>query len=222
MDLTAIRSRVRKLSGVLMVELLSATDLDLIINEAYLHICSLADWSFLYADGSITTTAGTATYPHPSPVSTPQAVAISSPASARALLRQRVIEDFDRYPESEAQATGGYPWAWAVRDHDSITVYPTPSVACTLLVRGWKAVEPLTTVTQQPVFEAEFHPVVTLDAAARVLNEEGDDSGRSEQYREEAVAFLRRMGQRYSLPDPDAAARIYAAVIPEPEKTETR
>lgn len=210
MDLAAIRARVRKLTGVRMEELLSTADLDAIINESYLHICSLGDWSFLYADADIATVGGQATYALPAGVAVPLSVAVAAPAANRGLLRRRAIEDFDRYPTWEADAAGGVPWGWAIRDHQNIAVYPTPGATIvTLRLRGWKKVAPLAAITDTPVFDAEFHPVLTLDTAARVLNEEGDDSGRSEQYRREATTFLLRMGQRYSLPEPDAAAHTY-------------
>lgn len=210
MDLNAIRARVRKLTGVRMEQLLSPSELDQIINEAYLHVCALGDWSFLYADGTVDTASGTKTYQLPSAVEAVRSVAITSSGDEKRLWR-RTLEDFDRYPQWEAEVTSGVPWAWAVRTDTSFDVFPTPDGAYTLTVRGWADVSPLSADTDEPLFDDEFHPVVSLDAAARVLAEEGDDSGRDSRYRREVLSYLLRMGRKYDLPQQAEAARSYAA-----------
>lgn len=220
MDLNAIRTRVRKLTGVVMETLLTPTELDLIINEAYLHVCSLAEWTFLYADAALPMVVGQTTYALPGDVATARSVSVTAPTASRALLRPRTLEDLDRFPQWEAEATAGIPWAWAIRSDTQIDVFPAPDSATTaLLVRGWKEVAPLALDADEPVFAAEFHPVVSLDAAARVLAEEGA-APRSARYRNEVVSYLLRMGQRYSLPDPEAPARIYAAAAEDADALE--
>lgn len=216
MDLDALRARVRKLSGVEMESLLSPTELDQIINEAYLHMASLADWTFLYADEEKSLDVGDRVLDLPDPVATPHSVAVVEPASHRRLLRRRRIEDFDRYPEWEAEATEGVPWAWSVRTDDTIEVFPENDDNDTVVkVRGWKRVDPLESDDDEPIFDSEFHPVVSLDAAARVLYEEGDDSGRSARYRAEVISYLMRMGRRYLVEDTELPARVYAAAFAE-------
>lgn len=211
MDLNAIRARVRKLSGVEMESLLTPSELDQIINEAYTHVCSLAPWTFLKAEAETTVAIGVRIVPLPDPVKLPLSVAMLSPSANRGLLRQRRSEAFDRYPEWEAEPTDGIPWAYAIRTDTDLEVFPTPDSEVTLRVRGWIDVAELVNDTDTPIFAEQYHPVVSLDAAQRVLYEEGDDSGRSSRYREEALTYLLRMGRRYLLDDQEEAARAYAA-----------
>lgn len=215
MDLNALRTRVRKLTGVQMESLLTPTELDQIINESYFHISSLADWTFLYADATQTVASGTNTVSLPDPVATPHTVAVVAPESEQALLRYRRIEDFDRYPQWEAEATDGIPWAWSIRTDSEIEVFPTnDDASLELKFRGWKRVDKLSADGDTPIWDEEFHPVVSFDAASRVLSEEGDDSGRSERYRIECLSYLKRMGRRYLVwGDNDRPAKIYASAM---------
>ncbi len=208
-----MRTRVRKLTGVVMETLLTTPQLDLIINEAYLHICNLAEWTFLHAEEALPMVAGQTVYALPGAVKLPRSVDVTAPAADRTLLRPRPLEAFDRYPAREA--TAGVPWGWAVRSDTEIEVFPPPVADVVLRVRGWKDVVPLAQTADVPVFAEEYHPIVSYDAAARVLAEEGDDSGRSVRYRAEVVSFLLRMGDRYGLPESQKAAAIYAAQVGE-------
>jgi hypothetical protein len=49
-----------------------------------------------------------------------------------------------------------------------------------------------------PVFNEQFHPMLSYRAASRMLAEEGDDSGRAEFYQQEANVFFARMQQFYT------------------------
>lgn len=211
MDLNALRTRVRKLTGVQMETLLTPAELDQIINEAYLHIASLADWTFTQDQVETTIGTGDNTFAFPDPITLPFSAAVTSPSDRQGVLRPRRQEDFDRYPQWEAEATSGIPWAWAIRDNTTAEVFPAADQSVTLRVRGWVDVSELAADTDEPVFASQFHPVVSLDAARRVLTEEGDDSGRSQRYQAEATTFLMQMGRRYLLDDTDAAARMYVA-----------
>lgn len=208
MNLAALRSRVRKLSGILLTELLSDTELDQVVNESYRHITTLADWSFVEAKQDLSTAVGVSVYTLGPPVATPRSVSYKSGA-LRGLLRLRSSEELDRYPAHESADAA--PWAWAVETDQAIRLHPTPDAIYALRVRGIERVNALSADTDLPAFSEEYHPVIALDTAARVLEEEGDDSGRADRYRAEAVSYLLRMGRRYLVGDEDVAASAYLA-----------
>jgi hypothetical protein len=91
----------------------------------------------------------------------------------------------------------GEPRLYARVEDRAIRLWPTPKDAVTLTIRGQVEFEPLETEQDEPVFAEQFHPVVAYRAAARVLAEEGDDSGRSESYQLDAGSYLQRMQDYY-------------------------
>ena len=190
MDRSELRERLRTLSGVLMDTLLTDQEADAFLNEAYLALCGLAEWSFLYDE--VATSASSDTTGLPGSLGRVQAVL----AGGRALQRRDTLE-LARYPQSRQT---GEPWAWAPVGDDAIRVFPTPEEPTEVEVRGWIDVAPMASDAAEPLFASEFHAAVAYEAAANVLESEGDDSGRSERYRGEVMAYLDRMARRY-LPD---------------------
>lgn len=211
MTFEELRDRVRELAGVRMPELWSDEQIERVVNEAYLRILSLADWLFLYSTETATLTgsssAAAGEVPVPQGMAAVRSVALSSPQ--RWELRLRQLEDLDRQPEWQAK---GLPYLWAPADDETVEVWPTPDEgeSCELRLRCWKTAAPLDT-GESPVFAEAFHPAVAFEAAARVLVEEGDDSGRSYQFRDEVAGYLLRMGQRYIVGDWEVPARVYRA-----------
>lgn len=189
MNLEALRSRVRKLSGVQMTTLLSNADLDTIINEAYDTIMDLEDWSFLETTYSFATVAGTATHDLQTPLRHIDTIELDDGT----VLQPRTAESLDREDPDPEQ---GEPKFYVHRDHDTIELWPTPDDAYTLHVRGWKTWDALA-VGLSPTFDEVYHPAVAYLAAVAVLEEEGDDSGRSDDYRGKAVDLVSRMRHRY-------------------------
>lgn len=194
MDRSAIRSRVRHLTGINMVELLSDVEANDYINEAYQDIVSLAEWSFLYAEGTVGTTASTSDYTLPASIVRAQDVRIATAAN-RQLLVPRTLTDMARYVPDEA--ANGRPWAWAPKADASFRVFPTPDAVYTLTVTGWKSVADLTADTSSPVFASQFHPVVAYAASWAILTREGDDSQRSDHYVTRVNWYLARMARQY-------------------------
>lgn len=208
MNRSELRARLRTLSGVLMDTLLTDVEANSYLNEAYLAICSLAEWSFSYTEASVPTVAGQGVYALPAGVERVQDVLVGQVA-----LQRRTVVDLDRYPTFRRTRA---PWAWAPLGDTDVRVFPPPaSAGSTVTVRGWASPALLSADTSVPVFEDEFHPVIAYEAAANVLEAEGDDSGRSVVYRGEVGAYLDRMARRY-LPDggqvayPNAEQRVEA------------
>lgn len=192
MNLEQLRARVRSLTGVLMPTLVSDTDMDGYVNEGYQGILGAANWRFLYGEGDLVTVASQAVYDLPTAVDRAETVAV--PTGGK--LRRRALDELDREP---AHRRSGTTWAWAPQADGKVELFPVPAAIETYKVRGWTSLPDLT-AGQSPVFASEYHTAVAYEAAAIVLEREGDDSGRSEQYREEVARVLARMGLRY-LPD---------------------
>lgn len=185
MNRAELRERVRVLSGVLMDTLMSDPEADAFVNQAYLTVCGLAEWSFLYG-----------TQGHLAAETVPALGRVQDVLHDGRTLQRRSLVDLDRFPPSRRQ---GAPWAWAPQGDSEVRIFPAPT-AGTVTVRGWTTPAPLASDTDEPVFAVEFHDVVAYEAAASVLEAEGDDSGRTERYRGEVQSFLDRMARRY-LPD---------------------
>lgn len=209
MDRLQLRERMRLLSGVLMDTLLEDDQAEAYLNEAYFSICSLAEWSFLYAEEVVSTSS--ADIPLPGDIGRVQAVSLSDSAADRNLLRRVNLLDIARYPKHR---NDGLPWAWAMKGDDSVRIFPEPDAELDIEVRGWIDVPELAADADEPVFHSEFHAVVAYEAAANVLEAEGDDSGRSRDYRGEVQSYLGRMSRRYL---PEGGQVVYAGAAEDDE-----
>lgn len=194
MNRADLRARLRTLSGVLMDTLMSDGEADAFLNAAYLSLCGVAEWAFLYVEEDATASAGT--NPLPGGIGRVQDVLLADGGDRR-LLQRRSTHELARYP---AHRDDGAPWAWAAVGDDGFRLFPGPQESTPVEVRGWIDPTPLEDDTAEPEFSPQFHDVVAYEAAALVLESEGDDSGRSERYRGEVQGYLDRMARRY-LPD---------------------
>ena len=188
MNLGELRTRVRRLSGVRLEELLPDTDLDALLNEAYRELMGLAQWPFLRAELSETLPAGTATLDVPTPLRHIEGVTLGNGRR----LRQVTLHDLDTLVERQ-----DVPELYARESERRLRFWPTPETAEQVLVRAQESPADLGSVSDEPVFEPEFHAALAYMAAARVLAEEGDDSGRAQMYADEASSFIERMKDRY-------------------------
>lgn len=189
MDRSDLIARVRKLSGANMEALWSHRAVGQEVNEAYQEVLGLEDWPFLYAEATVAVSAG--------------ASAITLPTAMRNItslrldgedrLRQSTVAELDRLEDPGP----GQPAAYARIDNATVRLWPTPGQAYTISVRGWEAPAPLERDTDQPVFDVEFRPIIAYAAAIKILDQEEDDSGRSERYQRDAGALLQRMRDRY-------------------------
>lgn len=188
MDLSQLRTRVRRLSGVRLTELLPDDDLDALLNEAYRELMGLRQWPFLRRELDLSAAQGDPQLSVATPMRHIEGVALSNGRR----LRQVTVHDLDRLEDRE-----DVPELYARRDERTLTLWPTPAEQTP--VRVWAQESPVDMVatSDAPVFEEEFHPTLAYMAAARVLAEEGDDSGRAQMYADEATSFIRRMEDRY-------------------------
>lgn len=188
MDLSQLRTRVRRLSGVRLTELLPDADLDELLNEAYRELMGLRQWPFLRRELDLTVAKGDREVEVATPMRHIEGVALSNGRR----LRQVTVHDLDRLVDRD-----DVPEVYARRDERTLTLWPTPAEQ--VQVRVWAQESPadMTATSDVPVFEPEFHAALAYMTAARVLAEEGDDSGRASMYAEEASAFIGRMEDRY-------------------------
>lgn len=188
MNLQELRTRVRRLSGVRLTELLPDGDLDALVNEAYRELLGLRQWPFLRRELDIAVEAGTEQLSLPDEVRHIEGVALDNGRR----LRQVTVHDLDRLEPSE-----GVPEMYARRAERELVLWPVPEHPLSVRVWAQDAPDALVGDYATPVFEPEFHPALAYMVAARVLAEEGDDSGRAQMYAEEAGAFIDRMSDRY-------------------------
>ena len=188
MNLQDLRARVRRLSGIRLTELLPDSDLNQLINEAHREIAALRQWPFLRASFEETLTDCACVIELPTSVRLVTGVVLGGGAT----LRQVTLPELDRLPDEV-----GEPLLYARVDDSSLRVWPAPRDTTNFLIRVQQQPPGLVNNGDTPVFEEEFHPVLAYMVASRVLAEEGDDSGRSQMYGQEAGAIIARMDDRY-------------------------
>lgn len=187
MNLEQMRGRVRKVSGFTMPELYEDGDLDTLINEVYLDVCGVEDWPFLYVDSAEQVDEGEAELELPWPVRT-----LSSVSSSKGRLIETTVDELD---ELDPDRTG-QPELYSRLDDRRLLMWPLPDDGYTLRLRGWREPAQLAADNDSPAFEAEFHPVLVYETAARLLVEFGDFD-RVEGFRGQASDVLSRMRVRY-------------------------
>lgn len=184
-----MEARLRSLTGVNAVELLPSVEARDLLNEAYLELCGIEDWSFRAGRVQVTTTPGVATYYLDTAPARVQNV-ISKGTDARVLT---VTTPFE---VDEVATEEGAPKEYSI-DGAAITFFPTPKTAETFEVRAQFSVAPMSAATDVPLFEAEFHPAVVYRAALKVLAREGDETNRASSYASEYESYVERMRLRY-------------------------
>lgn len=180
MNLTQLRSHVRSLTGIQSTAIISDADIDLFINEAYQEINREADWPFLRAQTTITTSSNQGTY------SLPAGVADNSLASVAVLsndVNRRQLRPRSRYSTDDSSGPYiiGRPLEYSVWN-GVMELYPTPDVSETITLRYFSEPANLSSGTDVPIFDAKFHSLVAYGASVRVLIREGDDTERRGYY----------------------------------------
>ncbi len=192
MNLAALRDRARSLSGIRLQTLRSDEQVDVVVNEAYQEVVSLAQWPFLRSSVQASLSPGTDSFETPTGFSEVTGVSYATNSGDSLRLQPSTIEEIDRLKQES-----GEPIMYARVSDREFIVWPTPDSAITLTIRGKQSVENLKRDSDSPVFDEQFHPMLAYRAASRMLAEEGDDSGRSEFYQTEANVFYARMQQFY-------------------------
>jgi hypothetical protein len=191
-NLNALRDRARALSGIRLQSLRSDEQIDAVLNEAYQEIVSLHQWPFLRSSAQISISSGTDTFETPNGFSEITGVSYSLNSGDSFRLQPITIDELDRLNDES-----GEPVMYARITDKEFAIWPSPDASVTFTIRGKQSVGPLSSDSSQPIFDSQFHPMLSYRAASRMLAEEGDDSGRAEFYQNEANVFFARMQQFY-------------------------
>jgi hypothetical protein len=192
MNLSALRDRARALSGIRLQTLRSDEQIDAVINEAYHELIGLAQWPFLRSTAQISLPAGSDSFESPVGFSEVTGISFSANSGESVRLQSTTVDELDRLADES-----GEPFIYARVDDRNFVVWPSPNTSVALTIRGKSTVPSLSSDGDSPVFDEQFHPILSYRAAARMLAEEGDDSGRTEFYQSEANVFFTRMQQFY-------------------------
>lgn len=192
MDLDTIRTRTRRYANVFEAQLVSDAEVDASINEAYLELCGLEDWPFLHSTVTFPTVADTASYTLDASLRYVRGLYVTTFDEPREL-RPRSQPPMDNQEADDPDEPNEY----VLDDPTTIVLFPTPDAAYTVTVRGILDVAELSAGTDEPVFRAEYHPAVAYSAAVRLLEIEGDDSGRIERFLDETRSYVDRMRRDY-------------------------
>jgi hypothetical protein len=185
-NLQDLVDRTRSLSGIRLQSIRSDEQIEELINEAYEEVLGTHPWPFLRGSVTVAVESGQ------QDVELPELFRYLSGVIAGDLrLKQTTLDELDRLGPED-----GEPQFYARLDDRTLRLYPAPQESVVLTVRGQLSFENLLGA-RQPLFAEQFHPVLAYRAANRLLAEEGDDSGRSDNYRADAAGYLKRMEEYY-------------------------
>ena len=191
MNLADLVARARSLSGIRLESLRSDEQIEQVLNESYQEILGLYPWPFLKGSSTIALAAEATSFTVPVTFRYMTGVVMELGDTQRRL-SQITLDQMDEWDADEVGETKYYS---RVTDRE-IRVWPAPEAAATITVRGQLEFDPLS-ASNPPQFADQFHPLVAYRAAVRLLQEEGDDSGRSEAYQFDAASYLQRMEKFY-------------------------
>ena len=191
MNLSDLVARARSLSGIRLESLRSDEQIEQVINESYQEILGLYPWPFLKGSQTISVAAEATEFTIPVTFRYITGVVLDSGDHSERL-KQTTLDMIDEWDADEVGKTTYY----ARVDDRTVRLWPAPEAAATVTVRGQLEFPPLSS-SVDPQFADQFHPVIAYRAAVRLLQEEGDDSGRSEAYQFDAASYLQRMEKFY-------------------------
>jgi hypothetical protein len=178
------------LSGIRLQSLRSDEQVEQVLNESYQEILGLYPWPFLKGSATVSIAAEAKTFTVPSTFRWLSGIVLTM-GDHNVRLKQTTVDLIDEWPDDVAE-----PEFYARVDDRTIRIWPAPADAATVEVKGQLEFDPLGP-SDSPQFAEQFHPVVAYRAAIRLLQEEGDDSGRSEAYQFDAASYFQRMEKFY-------------------------
>lgn len=200
MNRSDLRTRVRVLTNIFSTALLSDAQINTILNEVHLEVCSGEQWPFLWGSTTLNVVAGDATYTLPADVSAVLLVSSKDISTAPRTLNAISVFDADTIPETYL---GSWPLFYTVEGL-TLTLYPEPIGNETITVRYLENPAAIDSDDDVPPFSAEFHPLYAYAAAARVLAERGASQAKVRSMLELAATYIDRM-RRYYLTSSDHA-----------------
>jgi hypothetical protein len=193
MNRSDLRTRVRTLTNIFSTALLSDAQINTVLSEVHLEICSGKQWPFLWSSTTLSVVAGDATYTLPADVSAVLMVSSKDVATVPRTLNAISVFDADTMPET-------YLNAWTLFytvEGTTLTLYPEPVGDETLTVRYLETPPDFDSDDDIPPFSAEFHPVYAYAAAARILAERGASQTKVRSMIDLASTYVERMRRFY-------------------------
>lgn len=188
MNLAEIEWRTSDLVGKSAAEVVTdPPDLRRAVNVAYAEILDVSDWSFLRADYTFDTVAGTAEHTLTVPMENVDTLEIEDGP---------LLHRYAGWNIDDGDPSAGEPTAYVLRDPDTIELFPTPDSTYTIRVRGYIAQDELDADADVPLFKADYHEAIAYLAAATILadNGEADQAARHEG---RVARFVERMRLDY-------------------------
>jgi hypothetical protein len=189
-NLADLVARTRSLSGIRLESLRSDEQIEQVLNESYQEILGLFPWPFLKGSATVALAAESETFAVPSTFRWLTSIVLTM-GDKKVRLKQTTLDMLDEWDDEV-----GEPEFYARVNDRTIRVWPAPEDVASVEVRGQLEFAPLGQ-NDEPEFAEQFHPVVAYRAAIRLLQEEGDDSGRSEAYQFDAASYFQRMEKFY-------------------------
>ena len=191
MNLSQLRTQTRSLTGIQSTDILSNTELDIYINEAYSEICRAHDWPFLINKDTINITSGTDTYALPASITGPNiaSVVILSNDNNRRQLNMRSRVSMDR-------TSGPLPISKPVEyfwDGAYIGFWPVPNASETVTIRYYSMPSILSDANPTPIIPDEYTNAIAYGAARRILMKEADDTQRGKGYEDYFLQLIEDM-----------------------------
>lgn len=191
MNLADLVARTRALSGIRLQSLRTDEQVEQVLNESYQEVLGLQPWPFLRGTSTVALAAEATTLNVPSTFRYITGVVVTM-GDEEYRLKQTTVDQLDEWDSDEV----GEPNYYARITDRQLRIWPAPEATASVLVRGQLEFETLGS-GDEPEFAEQFHPILAYRAATRLLQEEGDDSGRSESYQLEAAGYLGRMERFY-------------------------
>jgi hypothetical protein len=191
-NLNALRDRARSLSGIRLPTLRSDEQIDEVINESYQEVIGLSVWPFVVSSEVVTVPANAEEFSTPSGFTEISSVFYKDNFGKATKMRQTSLDELE-----ELDDQGGEPVYFARINDTDFSIWPVPESSIDITVRGKLSV-PRLREGDSPIFAEQFHPILAYRAAVKMLQEEGDDSGRADFYQSEANTYYARMQQFYN------------------------
>jgi hypothetical protein len=190
MNLTELVARTRSLSGIRLESLRSDEQIEQVLNESYQEILGLYPWPFLKGSQTVAMSAGEKNFTVPGTFRWLSSIVVTK-GDKSTRLKQTTLDLIDEWPDDESE-----PEFYARVNDRTVRVWPAPDDAVSIEVKGQLEFAPLRG-NDEPQFAEQFHPIIAYRAAIRLLQEEGDDSGRSEAYQFDSASYFQRMEKFY-------------------------
>jgi hypothetical protein len=204
-----LRELLRDLTGVRLDSVMDDTQARELLSRAHLLICSSAEWEFLTSEE----------YESVYPGEYGAEIYLTNITRIRQVvlndgtfLQHRTQEEISRLPAH--RRTPRKPYAWFNIYEHAIQLFPEPDVEYeSVAIWGWTKAFEWTVDTNTPKWsDRTLDPVVAYEAAAQLLEREGDDPDRVNWMRKQAQAYIDAMARTY-LPAGSAVSWPPGAVL---------